>query len=99
MVELIWTEAAIQDIDVIADYIALDKPEAAKKLVVRIFEKVENLKRFPKLGSCPPELRGMPYRQLVISPCRLFYRIERKKLFILHVMRGEQFVHAGLFEN
>ncbi len=98
MVELIWTEPAIQDLEVIADYIALDKPEAAKKLVSRIFEKVENLKRFPKLGSSPRELHGMSYRQLVISPCRVFYRVEEKKIFILHVMRGEQLLHAGLFE-
>ena len=29
MVELIWSEPALQDLDAIADYIALDKPEAA----------------------------------------------------------------------
>lgn len=99
MVELIWTEPALQDLDTIADYIALDKPDAARKLVAQVFEKVESLKRFPRLGSSPPELPGMPYQQLVVPPCRILYRIEKKRVFILHVMRGEQLLRSGLFEN
>jgi toxin ParE1/3/4 len=99
MVELIWSEPALQDLDAIADYIALDKPEAASALVARVFEKVESLRRFPHLGSCPPELPGMPYRQLVIPPCRIFYRTEHKRVLIVHVMRGEQLIRPGLFDN
>ena len=60
MVELIWSEPALQDLDAIADYIALDKPQAARSLVARVFGKVEALRRFPRLGSCPPALPGMP---------------------------------------
>lgn len=99
MVELIWSEPALQDLDTIADYIALDKPDAARRLVEHVFSKVDALKRFPRRGSCPPELPGMPYRQLVIPPCRVFYRIDRKKILILHVMRGEQLLRPGLLEN
>ncbi len=99
MVELIWSEPALQDLDAIADYIALDKPDAASALVARVFEKVASLRRFPRLGSCPPELPGMPYRQLVIPPCRIFYRTEPKRVLIVHVMRGEQLIRPGRFEN
>jgi toxin ParE1/3/4 len=99
MAELIWTEPALQDIDALADYIALDKPAAAANLVVRVFEKVERLKRFPNLGTVPPELPGLPYRQLVIPPCRLFYRIEKQTVVILHVMRSEQLLNPDLLEN
>ena len=99
MVELIWSEPALQDLDAIADYIALDKPDAASALVARVFEKVASLRRFPRLGSCPPELPGMPYRQLVIPPCRIFYRTEQKRVLIVHVMRGEQLIRPGFFDN
>ena len=99
MVELIWSEPALQDLDAIADYIALDKPEAARTLVERVFDKVEAIRRFPRLGSCPPELPGMPYRQLGIAPCRVFYRIEQKRILILHVMRGEQLLRPGFLDN
>jgi addiction module RelE/StbE family toxin len=90
MAEIVWTETAVRDLDVIADYIALDKPQAARAFVAEVLARVERLARHPKLGSVPQELRGMPYRQLVIPPCRLFYRVEGRKIYIVHVMRGER---------
>jgi toxin ParE1/3/4 len=90
MAEIIWTEPALSDLDAIADYIALDKPEAARRLVQRVFEHVEQLTAYPKSGSVPPELRGSRYRQIVEPPCRVFYRYDGERIWILHVMRGER---------
>lgn len=89
MAELIWTEPALSDLDAIADYIALDKPDAAKAFVQRVFSHIEQLQEQPESGSCVRELPNSPYRQIVEPPCRIFYRIEGAKIFILHVMRGE----------
>lgn len=89
MAELIWTEPALGDLDAIADYIALDKPDAARELVRRIFKHVEQLIEQPESGPRVPELRGLRYRQIVESPCRVFYRSDGKRVFILHVLRGE----------
>ena len=58
MVEVIWAEPALNDLDAIADYIALDNPEAARRLVQKIFEHVEHLESHPRLGSKPEELKG-----------------------------------------
>jgi len=33
MAQIIWTEPALSDLDEIAEYIALDKPNAANRLV------------------------------------------------------------------
>jgi len=33
MAEVIWAEPALNDLDAIADYIALDNPEATRRLV------------------------------------------------------------------
>jgi len=99
MVEIIWADPAIQDLDAIADYIALDKPEAAHRLVQQVLAAVGRLQKFPQMGSLPPELRGLPYRQLIVSPCRVFYRVERKAVYIVHVLRGEQLVRRELFPS
>ena len=90
MVEVIWTEPALNDLDAIADYIALDNPAAARNLVQRIFKHVDQLATHPDSGSKPPELRGWTYRQIVEPPCRIFYRQEGNSVYILYVMRGER---------
>jgi len=91
MAEIIWTEPALGDLDAIADYIALENPKAAVELVSRVFAHVDQLKAHPESGSKPAELGRNPrYRQLVESPCRIFYRFDGKRVFILHVMREER---------
>ena len=99
MVEVIWTEPALQDLDAIADYIALDRPEAARRLVQKIFDHVGQLAQFPRSGSTPPELRGMKYRQIVEPPCRVFYRFAGKKVFVLHVMRSERLLSKTMLRK
>ena len=89
MAELIWAEPALSDLDAIADYIALDKPEAAHGLVQRVFRHVEQLAEHPESGSKVKELRTSRYRQIVEPPCRVFYRYDGERVFILHVIRGE----------
>lgn len=90
MVEIVWTEPALRDLDAIADYIALDNPEAAKQLVRRVFQHVEQLAQHPESGSKPPELKGWRYRQIVEPPCRVFYRLDEGRVYILYVMRAER---------
>jgi addiction module RelE/StbE family toxin len=95
MVEIVWTEPALSDLDAIADYIALENPVAAKKLVRRIFRHVEQLQDHPDSGSKPVELEGRNYRQIIEPPCRMFYRHDNIHAFILHVMRSERKLRAS----
>ena len=92
MAEVIWTEPALGDLDAIADFIALENPEAARELVRRVFRHVEQLVAHPESGSKPQELKGWRYRQIVEPPCRVFYRHDRKgkRVYVVHVMRGER---------
>ena len=99
MARLIWTEPAAGDLESIADYIALDKPDAARRYVKIVFAAVERLARFPSSGAVPPEIPDLPYRQIVVPPCRVFYRFRNKTVFILHVMRFERFLRDDLLEE
>lgn len=90
MAEIIWSLPALSDLDAIADYIALENPTAATVLVRRVFAHVEQLADHPDSGSRPPELRRSRYRQIVEPPCRVFYRHDGHKVFILYVMRSER---------
>jgi plasmid stabilization system protein ParE len=95
MAEIVWSEPALADLDAIADYIALESPAAAAELVKRIFGHVEHLTNHPESGSRPQELGRSRYRQIVEPPCRVFYRHDGHKVFILHVMRSERLLRKG----
>ena len=90
MAQIIWTEPALLDLNKIAEYIALDKPSAASHLVQKVFSKTERLEEFPESGRKPPELKKSRYKEIIVDPCRIFYRIEKDKVYILYVMRSER---------
>jgi addiction module RelE/StbE family toxin len=90
MAEVVWTDPALQELSNIAEYIALDKPAAARHLIKEVFEKVERLQDFPLSGRTPLELPNSIYRELRVPPCRIFYRVDEGRVFILYVMRGER---------
>ena len=56
MVRLIWTDEALDGLNQIAEYIAVRNPQAAKKLVQTVFEKVSRVERFPESMRVPLEL-------------------------------------------
>lgn len=99
MAEVIWTEPALHELDAIAEYIALDKPAAARRLVGDILGKTGRLEAFPQSGRIPPELPGSVYREVVIPPCRIFYREDGLRVLVLYVMREERQLRAWLLEK
>ena len=90
MAQIIWTEPALLDLNEIAEYIALDKPSTASNLVQKVFSKTERLEEFPESGRKPPELKKSRYKEVIVDPCRILYRIEKDKVYILYVMRSER---------
>ena len=90
MAQIIWAESALLDLNDVAEYIALDKPSAARKLAQEVFARVELLEQGPKSGKVPPELKRSRYREVIVGPCRIFYRPTSDSIFVLHVMRSER---------
>lgn len=99
MAEVIWTEPALQELDAIAEYIALDNPAAASDFVKAVFDKTARLENFPKSGRIPPELPDSVYREVVVPPCRIFYREDEQRVLVLFVMREERQLRAFMLGN
>ena len=99
MAQVIWTEPALQYLNEIAEFIALDKISAANNLVQKVFSVTERLEKYPKSGRKPPELESSRYLELVVNPCRIFYRVEKDKVFILYVMRSERMLRNYLLDD
>lgn len=97
MAQVIWAEPALNALDEIADYIALDDYNAASRLVQKVFKKVDLLEANPKLGNIPKELRSTPYRRLVINPVYVYYRIENDTAIIIFIDRAEREIEISRF--
>lgn len=90
MAEIIWTDPALDELNEIAEYVALDNPAAAKVLVRTAFNVVARLEKFPRSGRVPPELEDLDYREVVTGPCRIFYKIVEEQVYIIFVLREER---------
>lgn len=92
MAQIVWTEKAKQDLEAIADYIALDKHSAAAKLVQEVFKATRRLEVFPESGRRLPELLDYPYREMVLNPCRVIYKYfpSEQRVVILTIVRQER---------
>ena len=85
--------------DEIAEYIALDKPIAARHFIRSVFDATKRLKKFPEPGRRPPELQDTRNRELIVGPSRVFYRTEKSRVYILYVMRSERELRKFILED
>jgi toxin ParE1/3/4 len=99
MAEIIWTLPALDDLNEIAEYIAVSNITAAKKLTRKIFDKMSRLESHPESGKRPLELINFNYREVNVNPCRIFYKVDSDKVYILHVMRQERDLRRFLLQN
>jgi toxin ParE1/3/4 len=89
MAEIIWTESALEDLDEIIEYIAISNPTAAANLTSDVFLKVDRLDQFPKSGKKLIEIPELNYREIIVSPSRVLYRLEKNFAYVVHVFREE----------
>ena len=90
MAEIIWTAPALSNLNEIAEYIALSNLASAKSLTQKVFDKFTRLESHPDSGKVPIELKHFNYREIIVNPCRIFYKVENNRVYILHVMRQER---------
>ena len=87
MYEIIWTNVAENDLINIVEYISVDSPQNALEILEKIRQKASSLYTLPERGRIVPELQGQgifQYRELVIPPWRLMYRIAEREIFVIY---------------
>ena len=87
--EVLWASVAENDLLGILVYISEESPGNASKILVKIKNRTAKLEHSPMQGRVVPELlsQGISlYREVVIAPWRVIYRIESDKVYILSVI-------------
>ena len=84
-----WTASARQDLTEIIQYIAADNIGAGLKQLNKIEHRAMSLYQHPKRGRIVPEFLAIgisQYRELVIRPWRMLYRIEENQVYIIALL-------------
>ena len=71
-------------------YIRKDKPSATINFRNRAEKILRGLEDFPESGRIIPEFPELPYREVIISPYRFFYKIKDDVVWIVAVWHGAQ---------
>lgn len=100
--KVIWSHVAENDLLNIIEYIASDSRSRASGILKKIKEKASNLYFSPERGRIVPELREyglLQYREIIIAPWRIIYRIGGKKVYVLSVIDSRRNIEDILFKR
>ena len=71
-------------------YIMQDSHDAAVTFRKRAEQKLKRLEQFPESGRRLPEFPDLPFREVLVPPCRFFYRVKGKTVWIVAVWQTAQ---------
>ena len=98
--EVLLTEDAERDLEEIHTYVAeRESPARAARLLDRLVELAEGLEKLPDRGSVPKELLALgtrEYRQVLLGPYRVIYRIWDTRVVIYLIVDGRRDMQALL---
>ena len=100
--KVIWTKIAECDLEDIIDYIALDSQQNALLIFDKIRVKCETLQYHPFRCRILPELKEiniLSYRDLILTPYRIMFKVEKDIVYILGVFDGRRDLEEILIDR
>jgi toxin ParE1/3/4 len=88
-----WATIAERDLAGIVEYIARDDPGAGAGVLDTLEAKASSLETLATRGRVVPELQRIQireYRELLVKPYRLIYRVEKRRVVVLGVFNGRR---------
>ena len=99
---VIWANTANKDLLEIIQFIKFDSPVAAKNALNKIKRKALTLDSFPQRGRIVPELKEQgifQYKELIIQPWRMIYRVSSSAVYILSIIDARRNVEDMLLNR
>ncbi|MCU0822302.1 MAG: type II toxin-antitoxin system RelE/ParE family toxin [Spirochaetes bacterium] len=92
---VLWTETSFKDLESIIDHIAFDSIDSALDIYYKLKNKSNTLTSRPLRVRIVPELQFhniLTYRELIVTPWRIIYRMEGNTVYVLSVFDGRRSV-------
>jgi toxin ParE1/3/4 len=89
---VVYLPSAGKDLTDIFDYIKIDRPSAARRLMERLDRAASRLGLFPLSGIVPRDerLKTRKYRFIAVGDYLLFYVVEKNAVEIRRVVQGKR---------
>jgi len=71
-------------------YIHRENPPAAVVFRHKAEKVLSRLRKFPQSGRILPEFPDLPFREVIVTPYRFFYRVKGKNVWIVAVWHSAQ---------
>ena len=100
--KITWAIAARRDLEAIVAYLADRDPQAALAILDRLETRAASLATLADRGRLVPELRRLhiqQYRELVVPPYRLIYRIRQQGVLVLTVVDARRSLEDILLDR
>lgn len=85
MVNVIWTQFAIEDLRSIHTYISQDSKVYADRFIEKIISRVGQLEIHPQSGRIVPEFQIDTLRELIEGNYRIIYKINSDSIGVVRV--------------
>jgi toxin ParE1/3/4 len=87
---VIWSQAALHDLEAIAEYIEHDSPAYARAVVRKLLTAGRQLEEFPFSGRTVPEVGESTIREVIVHSYRLIYRVGTDAVVFIAVVHSRQ---------
>jgi len=97
-----WAAVARNDLKQIIDHIAQDSPGDALQILHKISQRAAELQSMPDQGRIVPELKEQgihTYRELIVAPWRIIYRVSDTTVFVVSVIDSRRNVEDILLDR
>ncbi len=92
--EVRWAQAAWDDLERIADYIAQDSPNYAGAFVQELIDASRSLAQMAERGRVVPEWKEPHIRELFVGNYRLIYEVRERFVSIIGLVHGARDLDA-----
>lgn len=92
--KVVWSPAALEDVESLAEYIARDSEFYARAVVDKTLDMARKLKDFPSAGRIVPELDDETIRERFVYSYRLVYRLKGNTITILAILHGKRLLDS-----
>lgn len=91
-----WTAKALQRLQQIHDYLAVDQPENARRFIDRLTRKAAAIAENPLLGHTVVEYQRDDIREVFEGNYRIIYRVLPDQIHVLTVRHGARLLPTRL---